>query len=244
VCYQFWDDNWLELSRNFPPRHGSFWGGTIFDDWDTYKAGSDAQSGKSNSDTTAFAAGIASGAIFCDTTITGLLNKIKTFDPAFNVDQALSSIKRYQKICQDGEDTDFNKGKNLLTSFGGKGDGSTLTQSNGPFYATQFTKANNLVNFGCLVSDDKTRVYSREGEVIEGLYVAGNPQGGKFAVQYPIALQGAASSMAMYYGYVAGKEAAGVNTDSGVAEGGIDQVDFSSLSIPGEYDDPKYLPVS
>jgi hypothetical protein len=242
VCYQFWDDNWLELSRHFPPRHGSFWGGNIFEDWDTYKADADALSGKGTSATTAFAAGIESGAIFSDTTITGLLNKIKAFDPAFNVNQALASIKRYQKLCNDGEDEDFHKGKHILTSFGGKGDGSTLAQDNGPFYATQFTRANNLVNYGCLMSDEKTRVYDREGKVIEGLYVAGNAQGGKFAVQYPIALSGVASSTCMYYGYVAGKEAAGVNTDSGVAEGGIDEVDFTSLSIDTAYNDPKFLP--
>ena len=43
--------------------------------------------------------------------------------------------------------------------------------------------------------------------VIPGLYVAGNIQGNRFATEYPIGLKGVSHSMAMYYGYVAGKNA-------------------------------------
>ena len=43
--------------------------------------------------------------------------------------------------------------------------------------------------------------------MIPGLYVAGNIQGNRFATEYPIGLKGVSHSMAMYYGYVAGKNA-------------------------------------
>ncbi len=49
--------------------------------------------------------------------------------------------------------------------------------------------------------------WDADRNVIGGLYVAGNVQGDRFAVQYPIALKGASHSMALYYGYVAGKNA-------------------------------------
>ena len=49
--------------------------------------------------------------------------------------------------------------------------------------------------------------WDADRNVIGGLYVAGNVQGDRFAVQYPIALKGASHSMTLYYGYVAGKNA-------------------------------------
>ena len=42
---------------------------------------------------------------------------------------------------------------------------------------------------------------------IPGLYVAGNIQGNRYAVEYPICMKGVSHSMCMYYGYVAGKNA-------------------------------------
>ncbi|WP_162610943.1 hypothetical protein [Gordonibacter sp. An230] len=45
-------------------------------------------------------------------------------------------------------------------------------------------------------------------EIIPGLYAAGNAQGGRFPVQCPVALKGASRSMALFYGYVAAKNAA------------------------------------
>lgn len=37
--------------------------------------------------------------------------------------------------------------------------------------------------------------------------MSGNVQGNRFATEYPIGLKGVSHSMAMYYGYVAGKNA-------------------------------------
>ncbi|MDR1358045.1 MAG: hypothetical protein LBJ48_01620 [Coriobacteriales bacterium] len=54
-------------------------------------------------------------------------------------------------------------------------------------------------------SDEECRVYNTEREIIPGLYVAGNIQGNRYAVQYPIAFKGLSHSLCMYYGYIAGK---------------------------------------
>ena len=43
------------------------------------------------------------------------------------------------------------------------------------------------------------------GAVIPGLYVCGNVQGSRYAVEYPICLRGISHSLCVYYGYVAGK---------------------------------------
>jgi predicted oxidoreductase len=61
---------------------------------------------------------------------------------------------------------------------------------------------------GGLSSDEDCHTFDKDGNVLKGLHVAGNAQGDRFTVQYPIALEGAASSLAMYYGYVAGQNAA------------------------------------
>ncbi len=78
---------------------------------------------------------------------------------------------------------------------------------NGPFYADKFTTALLLVCIGGLESDEDCHTFDADRNVIPGLYVAGNIQGNRFATEYPIGLKGVSHSMAMYYGYVPGKNA-------------------------------------
>ena len=61
---------------------------------------------------------------------------------------------------------------------------------------------------GGLESDKEAHVLDKERKVIAELYAAGNIQGNRFAVKYPFKLGGASHCMAMFYGYVAGKNAA------------------------------------
>jgi succinate dehydrogenase/fumarate reductase flavoprotein subunit len=197
MCYEFWDSHWLDKSKNFPPRHGSFNGADIETKWFDPSTAVEA-----------FQESIDAGSVKMADTIEGLLDAINQTDDnwkGIDKEQALKSIQRYQELCRAGKDEDFHKDSKILTSF-----------ETGPFFATYFVPAANLINIGGLVSDDKSRVYTKEGKAIGGLYVAGNTQGGKFCVQYPIALEGVASSMCMYYGYIAGKEAAGKDTSSGM----------------------------
>ena len=63
------------------------------------------------------------------------------------------------------------------------------------------------VCIGGLESDENCHTFDADRNVIPGLYVAGNVQGNRFATEYPIGLKGVSHSMAMYYGYVAGKNA-------------------------------------
>lgn len=59
-----------------------------------------------------------------------------------------------------------------------------------------------------LESDEDCHTYDIDRNVIPGLYVAGNVQGSRFAHQYPISMPGCSVGFALFYGYVAGKNAA------------------------------------
>ena len=78
----------------------------------------------------------------------------------------------------------------------------------GPFYAQRTGIGLALTTMGGLASDEYAHVIGTDRQVIPGLYVSGNIQGDRFAVKYPFKLSGASHAMAMYYGYVAGKNAA------------------------------------
>ena len=119
---------------------------------------------------------------------------------------ALASIARYNELAEKGYDEDFNKVASRL-----------MPLTTAPFYADMFTTAIMLVCIGGLESDENCHTFTEItdemgrqvcGDIIPGLYVAGNMQGGRFGLQYPIGLKGVSHSMAMYYGKVAGENAA------------------------------------
>ena len=109
---------------------------------------------------------------------------------------AKASIERYNELAKTGKDEDFGKIASRL-----------FPVETAPFYATPCRQGDMLVCIGGLVSDEECHVFDEEKRVIPGFYVAGNVQGNRFAVQYPIAFKGVSHSMALYYGYVAGKNA-------------------------------------
>ena len=78
----------------------------------------------------------------------------------------------------------------------------------GPFYAQRTGQGLCLCTMGGLCSDENAHVISREHHIIPGLYVSGNAQGDRFAMKYPFKLSGTSHCMAMYYGKVAGENAA------------------------------------
>ncbi len=110
---------------------------------------------------------------------------------------ALASIERYNELAKQGYDEDFGKTASRLFAL-----------ENAPYYADQFETALCLVIIGGLESDEDCHTFDEERNIIPGLYVAGNIQGSRFASEYPITLKGVSHSMAMYYGYVAGKNVA------------------------------------
>ncbi|MEE8716626.1 MAG: FAD-binding protein [Coriobacteriales bacterium] len=135
--------------------------------------------------------------VFKADTLEGLFDAIVAYDPDFNKENALESVERYNQMCANGYDEDFNKQKKYL-----------YPVQDGPFYAERFGIGLCLTTMGGLSSDEDAHVISTERKIIPGLYCAGNIQGDRFAVKYPFKLSGASHAMAMYYGYVAGKNAA------------------------------------
>jgi hypothetical protein len=109
---------------------------------------------------------------------------------------AKASIERYNQMAKAGLDEDFNKTPNRMFPI-----------ESGPFYAFESGMSAMLVCCGGLVSDEECHVYDNDGAIIPGLYAAGNIQGNRYAVAYPIALKGISHSLCMFYGYIAGKNA-------------------------------------
>lgn len=186
-CYMFWDADWAKLVPNFPPMHGSF---TQVTDGETPgMPGSPVSQAEID-------AAVESGAVVKSDTIDDLLSQLDQWG-GIDKDVAKQQIERYQKLCESGKDEDFNKDPRRLNTF-----------ATAPFYACKFGLAPNLCDMGGLESDENCHTFDKDRNILKGLYVAGNAQGDRFTVQYPIALEGAASGLAMYYGYVAGQNAA------------------------------------
>lgn len=130
-------------------------------------------------------------------TIDELLSKLENLTDTAT---ARASIERYNELAHNGKDLDFGKPANRIFPI-----------ENGPFYAFQGGMNVNLVTLMGLVGDEECHVFNENDEIIPGLYVAGNAQGERFSVNYIPTMSGMSHSLAMYYGYVAGKNmAAGI----------------------------------
>ncbi|MBB5336302.1 FAD-dependent oxidoreductase [Pectinatus brassicae] len=110
----------------------------------------------------------------------------------------LASIKRYNELCHKGHDEDFGKMKKRMFSI-----------ETAPFYAGKMVGGAMLVNMGGLTVNPETgNVLDRDYNGIEGLYTAGNTQGGRFLVDYPIVTAGVSHAFALVYGRLVGTVAA------------------------------------
>lgn len=184
--YQFFDSAWPEQVGAFPFEHGCV----------NYCLSADEMP-KNNSGAGFYCrtpesvdAAVEGGSAFKADTIEELLEQL----PDIDKEAALASIERYNEVCKSGVDTDFGKNARRL-----------FPLENPPFYACAFVPAIMLVAMGGLKSDEECCVYNTEGKIIPGLFVAGNVQGDRFAVSYPISLKGLSIGMAQFYGYVAGQ---------------------------------------
>ena len=191
--WQIFDSNWPEQLPYMPAAHG---GACYYEDY----AGEDE--GPKNNTTYRnykspyqLEAAVADGRAVKADTLEELVAKIYPDDTAAQ-QTALDSIQRYNELAKAGYDEDFHKPASRMWAV-----------ENGPFYADKFTTALLLVCIGGLESDEDCHTFDADRNVIPGLYVAGNIQGNRFATEYPIGLKGVSHSMAMYYGYVAGKNA-------------------------------------
>lgn len=191
--WQIFDSNWPEQLPYMPAAHG---GACYYEDYASEDEGPKNNTTYRNYKSPyQLEAAVADGRALKADTLEELVAKIYPDDTAAQ-QTALDSIQRYNELAKAGYDEDFHKSASRMWAV-----------ENGPFYADKFTTALLLVCIGGLESDEDCHTFDADRNVIPGLYVAGNIQGNRFATEYPIGLKGVSHSMAMYYGYVAGKNA-------------------------------------
>lgn len=191
--WQIFDSNWPEQLPYMPAAHG---GACYYEDYASEDEGPKNNTIYRNYKSPyQLEAAVADGRAVKADTLEELVAKIYPDDTAAQ-QTALDSIQRYNELAKAGYDEDFHKPASRMWAV-----------ENGPFYADKFTTALLLVCIGGLESDEDCHTFDADRNVIPGLYVAGNIQGNRFATEYPIGLKGVSHSMAMYYGYVAGKNA-------------------------------------
>lgn len=112
---------------------------------------------------------------------------------AMGVDEAtlLAEVESYNKLFSAGEDTQFHKRADLLTEI-----------KEPPYYALKFGPSL-LAMPGGLEINEKLQVLNDADEPIEGLYAIGNASGGRYAVDYPVFINGNSHGSAMTWGYIA-----------------------------------------
>jgi succinate dehydrogenase/fumarate reductase flavoprotein subunit len=183
MCYQIWDSNWSKQWESFPVKHGM----------KTYCVEQAPKNRTSDFMTPEIMeASVEAGQAFQADTLQELVAKLDGIDQQ----TALASIERYNKLAKANNDEDYGKIASRMFPI-----------EAAPFYGTVCGLGDMLVCIGGLESDEDCHVYSKDRKIMDGFYVAGNIQGNRFAVQYPIAFKGVSHSMALYYGYVAGKNA-------------------------------------
>ena len=191
--WQIFDSSWPEQLPYMPAAHG---GACYYEDYASEDEGPKNNTTYRNYKSPyQLEAAVADGRAVKADTLEELVAKIYPDDTAAQ-QTALDSIQRYNELAKAGYDEDFHKPASRMWAV-----------ENGPFYADKFTTALLLVCIGGLESDEDCHTFDVDRNVISGLYVAGNIQGNRFATEYPIGLKGVSHSMAMYYGYVAGKNA-------------------------------------
>ena len=99
----------------------------------------------------------------------------------------LSTVRRYNEVVSQGDDTDFGKRSDLLTPI-----------VKPPFYALKWGPSL-LDVFGGALTDDSLNVISADAKPIPGLYAVGNAAGGMYAVDYPLLLNGNSYGRALAY---------------------------------------------
>ena len=106
-----------------------------------------------------------------------------------------ATVERYNQLARAGDDTDFGKRSQLLTTIEKK-----------PFYALKWGPAT-LCVCGGLEVDTGLRVLDKLARPVPGLYAAGNCTAGLYGVDYPVLLNGNSHGRAMIWGRVAAESA-------------------------------------
>lgn len=116
------------------------------------------------------------------------------------LEKVKASIDRYNELCAKGNDDDFGKDSRRM-----------FPLVNPPFYACPFASAGMLVVMGGIEVNNKLQPLNEDNQPIEGLYIGGNTQGGRYLVEYPVTVAGISLATALTFGRLAGQNAAGKN---------------------------------
>ena len=123
-----------------------------------------------------------------------------------------ATIQRYNDGAAKGEDPDFHRGEAAYDKM--YGDPRVTPNpclrplSKGPFYAMPIYPGDIGTNGG-LLTDDRARVVGTNGKPIAGLYAIGNNAASAMGESYPGA--GVTIGPALTFGYIAARDALGVN---------------------------------
>lgn len=122
-----------------------------------------------------------------------------------------ATIIRFNDNARAGVDPDFGRGQTPFNRYGGdpevKPNPSLAPLEDGPFYAVKVLPGS-FGTFAGIKVDDRSRVVDRDGRVIKGLWACGNDQVNIMGGRYPSG--GVNLGPAMTFGYVAGRDLAGV----------------------------------
>ena len=192
VSFQIYDSNWPEQIPYMPANHGGLCYIIPEDEDESNPNYTDRQYTKVSAKKDSFK--------YTGETIDELLTNMGFEGEAF--DTAKATIERYNELCKNGYDEDF-----------GKPAGRMFAIENGPFYACEWGTTSMLVCVGGLESDENCHTFTGTADnptrdLIKGLYVCGNVQGSRYAVEYPICFRGISHSLCVYYGWIAGQNAA------------------------------------
>jgi len=126
-----------------------------------------------------------------------------------DADALENTVERFNKDAVAGHDPDFGRGNSVYDTFNGdhslEGVAATLGPlDRPPFYAVQI-EMGSLGTKGGPRTDVRARVINLEGDVIHGLYAAGNVMAGPTGMAYPGA--GGTLGPAMTWGFIAGRDA-------------------------------------
>ena len=126
--------------------------------------------------------------------------------------QLEKTVDEFNKHARVGEDPEFNRGVSAFNKGSGDKDydgpnPSLAPLEKGPFYAIRVLPGS-FGTFAGLKADAQARVLNTTGDPIPGLYVAGSDQANVMGGHYPSG--GINIGPAMTFGYIAGRQAAGV----------------------------------
>ncbi len=114
------------------------------------------------------------------------------------VENLKATIEEYNEFCDAGEDGAFHK------------DPATLHKLTGPYFATKYSCPASLASMGGLHVNAKCEVLTSTDEPVEGLYAIGLAAGDFYANQYSTRFAGNSLGRCMTFGYLIGRELAGL----------------------------------